>query len=77
MAITAYPAHVQAFAIVAIDALEGRTGSRTLRLSNGTTFTVSVAQLTTRNPQVGDYLVVPSEGNPYIAAKSTFAVTYG
>jgi len=73
---TVSPAKIQARQIMKINATDSKTGSAVLELYGGTSVTASIAHLNARTPQVGDYWVVPSEGNPYIAAKSTFQISY-
>jgi hypothetical protein len=72
----ANPGKVQARQIQRVEALDAATGSQVLELYGGVRIVVTSAMRTARTPATGDYVVVPSEGPPYLVAKSTFQVTY-
>lgn len=73
--VTSYPDVVQARRITAISPAAA-DGSKKLTLADRTDVVVNSSTLSTFQPSVGDYYVMPNEGNPYCVAKSTFAVTY-
>lgn len=73
--VTTYPDVVQARRITAISPAAA-DGSKKLTLADRTDVVVNSSTLSGFQPSVGDYYVMPNEGNPYCAAKSTFAVTY-
>lgn len=71
-----YPNALQARKITAIGPLDPATSSRKLTLADHTDVVANAATLSGYNPTVGDYYVVPDEGNSWCMVKSTFAVTY-
>lgn len=74
--VTVYPNYLQVKKITVVGPLDPRTSSRQLTLADGTDVVANAAALSGYQPSVGDYYLVPNEGNPYCAAKSTFALSY-
>lgn len=70
------PQSLQAFQINKIGLADGSTSQQVLILAGGMHVTISQKQASQYAPVVGDYYVVPSEGHPFCAPKSTFLQNY-
>lgn len=74
--VTNAPRFVQAFQISTVGPVNPSTKQRLLILSSGMQVALSELQAMTNFPAVGDYYVIPSEGYPYCAPRSTFLQSY-
>jgi hypothetical protein len=73
---TIYPNFLQARKITAIGSADPKTSAQKLNLADGTSVVAPSGTLVSYTPVVGDYYIVPDEGDPFCLAKSTFQISY-